>query len=242
MSQTNDLLEAMLDEAEEEGWYSRGYEQDGGKYIEFEIHSEAGEDFIMDIWYTDPEYLPVEIHKYAEDFDIEDHVHMWLDAKARGVGGVPGVVTLVDDARWIETAIESLSQSLLRVKLRNGSRTNGITKDQLRAYLRMGYAVSDVMELTWGQDCQIFKAKKFEPGDKILYIPDVSLNDIDCEAVIYDSKEQEAIIDNCYTGDDFIEQCGGRVDQAETLFYFVDWQHPSSAYEDLKAGGDFDEE
>lgn len=37
-----------------------------------------------------------------DNFDVDDHVAMWLKAKSNGVSDVPCVTTLIDDAREIE--------------------------------------------------------------------------------------------------------------------------------------------
>ena len=42
------------------------------------------------------------------------------------------------------------------------------------------------------------------------------------------------ILDECYSGDDFIELCDGNVEMAERLFWYCDWQHPSSALPEIE--------
>ncbi len=41
------------------------------------------------------------------------------------------------------------------------------------------------------------------------------------------------VLSNCYTGQEFIDECGGDVEKAERLFWYCDWQHPSSAVDEL---------
>ena len=43
----------------------------------------------------------------------------------------------------------------------------------------------------------------------------------------------EEIVGCCYTGNDFIEECGGDVEKARHLFWYCDWQHPSSALPEI---------
>ena len=49
------------------------------------------------------------------NFDTEEHVNMWLNAKESGTSGVPDVVTLVHDAEAIEKWLEQLSLAAQRV-------------------------------------------------------------------------------------------------------------------------------
>lgn len=46
-------------------------------------------------------------------------------------------------------------------------------------------------------------------------------------------EEIEDILEQCYTGDDFLEECGGDVEMAKRLFHYVDWQHPSAAVPEI---------
>ena len=93
-----------------------------------------------------------------------------------------------------------------------------MTKRELRDYLKAGYFMNDAFDFGPGQDCEIFKAGQFKPGDEIIYIPDVEVID--------------EVVSNCYTGDDFLEQCGGDEEKARRLFWYCDWQHPSSAMDE----------
>lgn len=99
-------IEKAIEKAEELEWYAVICE-DGS--VEFEKYSPAGEDFVF---YANSDSLARDVRLYAEDFDIEDHVRMWLNAKENGVGGVPGVVELVDDARDIEEMLGELADAL----------------------------------------------------------------------------------------------------------------------------------
>ena len=42
----------------------------------------------------------------------------------------------------------------------------------------------------------------------------------------------------CYTGQDFTDECCGDAEKAERLFYYCDWQHPSSAIDELANDGE----
>ncbi len=104
-----------------------------------------------------------------------------------------------------------------------------MTKTELRQALRSGQLLCDLIPLRSGQDCEIFKTDAFQPGSDIIYIPDIALNDLPAFGEVLNEEEIEEVIGCCYTGDDFIEECDGDVELAERLFWYCDWQHPSSA-------------
>ena len=104
--------------AEQLGWkvsYSEQKNSKGGtdKIASFYQHSPAGEDFGFDCFYKDADDLETEIVKAYDDFDLDEHVEMWIEAKHNGVSGVPDVVTLVDDARDIDDMLACLHSALL---------------------------------------------------------------------------------------------------------------------------------
>ena len=95
-----------------------------------------------------------------------------------------------------------------------------MTKLELRDYLKAGYLMDDAFD--------------FGPGDEIIYIPDVHLNMIPLGTPITDDEVIDEVVDSCYTGNDFIEECEGDVELAERLFWYCDWQHPSSAFPEVE--------
>lgn len=107
----------IIDTAEELGW-SVDFEtqkypgKKPEKMVTFSQYSPAGEDFSFYETYESLPEIARQVYSYWQDFDVEEHVKMWLDAKANGVIGVPDVVTLVDDAREIETMLENLWYAL----------------------------------------------------------------------------------------------------------------------------------
>lgn len=111
-----------------------------------------------------------------------------------------------------------------------------MTKAELRARLEEGEELCDILQLGPGQECEIFKADEFTPDDEILYIPDLALNGI---VRFMDDKRTnfeyaDDVVDNAYTGQDFIDECDGDVEKAERLFWYCDWQHPSSALDEIE--------
>lgn len=109
-----------------------------------------------------------------------------------------------------------------------------MTKAELRERLRKGEIMDDLFEFREGQECWMFKVPEFKPGENILYIPDTDLNDIPIAEHPTCEEEIEEIIDQCYTGNDFIEECDGNVEKAERLFWYCDWQHPSAALPEIE--------
>ena len=108
-----------------------------------------------------------------------------------------------------------------------------IRKGELRERLEGGATLDELLIFTNGQECPIFKAEEFVPGDAVLYIPDIWQNEIDTTSALT-GEELEDALGMCYTGDDFIELCDGDAEKAERLFWFCDWQHPSAALPEIE--------
>ena len=107
-----------------------------------------------------------------------------------------------------------------------------MTKSELKSRLKAGECLNDLLPFGPGQDCEINKAEGFAAGDEVIYIPDIILNRIHINKPITDPEELEEVLFSCYTGDDFVEECDGNQEKAEALFWFCDWQHPASAFND----------
>lgn len=114
-------------------------------------------------------------------------------------------------------------------------------KCELKARLEAGETLNGLLTFGPGQECEIFKADKFITGDEVIYIPDTWLNGINITKPISNLEELDEVLSNCYTGDDFVAECGGDVKKAEALFWFCDWQHPSSALDDGAINDDEEE-
>ena len=94
----------------------------------------------------------------------------------------------------------------------------GITKQTLRELLSKGTTLESIFEFKEGQNCLIFKAEKFKDTEDIIYIPDITLNEIEVTRPL----DAEGI------------------DQlAEALFDFDDWQNP--CLQDILDGYDEEE-
>lgn len=100
--------QAYLDICEENGW---SYSIDE-KYNEVELSksSPAGEDFSFIVSLED---IPDKVHSFSFNFDVDEHVDMWISARRAGVSGVPNTRSLADDAEAIEQMLEELSSALL---------------------------------------------------------------------------------------------------------------------------------
>lgn len=106
-------LQRMFDKAEELDWFYTVYEeadQNGRTYVEMEKYSPAGEDFLMIIDFNaedQAEAFLKDLWDYANNFDIDGHVEMWLSE--RGKGGCPATAReLVEDAEAIVEMIKEL--------------------------------------------------------------------------------------------------------------------------------------
>lgn len=108
-----------------------------------------------------------------------------------------------------------------------------MTRSFLREKLEAGKTLDQLLPFKIGQECMIFKANKFEASDEIIYVPDTDLNSIPLYEPITCPEELLRIIGICYTGNDFLEECEGNLERAEYLFWYCDWQHPSSAYPEI---------
>lgn len=109
--------------------------------------------------------------------------------------------------------------------------------EKVRERLNNGEMLSEIFDFTDGQDCLIYKGE-WNPGDDVIYIPDIDLNDIPIDRPLekwteYYGNEIELAISNMYTGRDFISIADGDKDIAEKLFYYCDWQNPSSAIDEV---------
>lgn len=110
-------LQRMLDKAEALGWYYTVDEepsQNSIMYVEMEKYSPAGEDFIMIIdsdVENQAETFLKNLWDYADNFDVDDHVEMWIPK--RGKGGCPATAReLVEDAEAIVEMIKELYRGM----------------------------------------------------------------------------------------------------------------------------------
>lgn len=102
-----ELEEKYLDVLEKHEWRVCGYTDDGR--VELEKYSPAGEDFIICL---NVENFPEAVAEYSADFDVDDHIERWIEARRNGVGGVPPTRELVTDAEAIAEMLRELTGAL----------------------------------------------------------------------------------------------------------------------------------
>lgn len=106
-----ELEKKYLDVLEARDWSVSSYTEDGR--VELETYSPAGEDFVMCV---DVENFPEAVAEYAADFDIDEHIEMWIEAKNSGTRGVPSARELVHDAEEIDKMLQELAIALAETK------------------------------------------------------------------------------------------------------------------------------
>lgn len=88
------MIEKLFEGCENLGW-SVSEDQDAGT-VELESYSPAGENLVVTV---EKENFAEKVREYAEDFDIDEHIEMWVEARNNGVAGVPkSTRELVEDA------------------------------------------------------------------------------------------------------------------------------------------------
>lgn len=120
-------LKTLLDKAEEMGWNWEAYiEPDSRRtYVEIGQSSPAGEDFSMTIDFDEEnqaDSFKDSLESYYEDFDIDEHIEMWIEAKRSGTSGVPSTRELVKDAEAIissKTKMRFTTDRMIRATSRN---------------------------------------------------------------------------------------------------------------------------
>lgn len=113
----NNLDEKLLNYLDEHDVKIVGEFDDGAEFSEYEksidleFYSDAGEDFVFTVSYTDDKSFVENFATYTENFDVEDHAELWIDN--RGKNGCPETLKeLLEDARGIREYLEDLSNGL----------------------------------------------------------------------------------------------------------------------------------
>lgn len=107
-----------------------------------------------------------------------------------------------------------------------------MTKQELSQALLSGKLLNDLFTWTPGQECEIFKADEWKPGDEILYIADLYYTRLYLMRI--EPDELDDVLERCYTGDDFLNAAGGDPVLAEYLFNVCDWQSPYTEADEFK--------
>ena len=110
-----EIRRRALEKARDLGWLTHEDEQGG---VEFEQGSPAGEDFLF--YVHGDEDLVKGVVEYARDWDPDEHVEMWVQAKANSDNpnrsSIPSIRTLVNDADEIDEMLSALADALIDVK------------------------------------------------------------------------------------------------------------------------------
>lgn len=105
------LKEEYISVLEACGWTVSSYTDDG--MVEIEKYSPAGENFIICV---EVENFPDAVMKYYEDFDVDEHIEMWVEAKRNGTSEVPSVRRLAIDGEAIDEMLKELAYALAEVQ------------------------------------------------------------------------------------------------------------------------------
>lgn len=95
---------------QETGFYKR--KSDGWCEIELQKYSPANEELLIGLCYdgTGKSFI-IAFFNYANDFDVDEHVKMWIDDM--GKDGVPETIKgLLDDSEWIKKFLLTVSNEL----------------------------------------------------------------------------------------------------------------------------------
>lgn len=105
------LKKRIFDKLEELDWSVSIYDVTSW---EFEKYSPAGEDFIFTVTAEKTEDVWREVQRYAIDFDQDEHIEMWVNAR-NSTSGVPSIRVLVEDAAEIQKMLDELADALREV-------------------------------------------------------------------------------------------------------------------------------
>lgn len=96
---------------EKHGWTLLSIEeQESDIIVEIENSSPLGEDVVEDIWLEAGDSMESAAYKWADSFDVDDHVAIWVEH--RGKDGVPdSIEDLVEDAKDIQKMICELARA-----------------------------------------------------------------------------------------------------------------------------------
>lgn len=84
---------------------------DANENVELRKESPAGEDFSICV---DSKNFIQNVKEYAANFDIDEHIELWIEAKRNGVKGVPSARELVYDAEAIDKMLQEFAAALAK--------------------------------------------------------------------------------------------------------------------------------
>lgn len=104
------MNEKYIEICEELGWSVNECE-DGT--VELETTTKYEGDFAFTV---NKENFAQEVWNYYNDFDVDEYVEMYIEARKNGLAGVPSARGLVEDAEDTEKRLEELAIRLSAVK------------------------------------------------------------------------------------------------------------------------------
>lgn len=93
--------------AERLGWK---VDENNDGTVEFRNYSPAGEDISFIV---NANEAAKEIYKCYDDFDIDEHIEMWVETRENGVSGVPSTRRLIEDAEDIYEMLKELAGAVI---------------------------------------------------------------------------------------------------------------------------------
>ena len=131
-----ELEQRYIDILEENDWNVSSYTEDGR--VEIGKYSPLGEDFSIIV---EVENFPESVREYANNFDVDEHAEMWINARGR-VRGVPNSIReLIEDAEEIQEMLNELADTLVK------DENNKENLEELKQYKEnYYYSVEDIAE------------------------------------------------------------------------------------------------
>lgn len=97
----------------------------------FRQGSPAGEDYSFDL-YADDDFgdgVAAAVRRVYEDFDVDEHVALFVEASVKGTSGVPKLSVLVEDAKEINEMLLTLAEAFEDIE-------SGTSEREQKAYTR----------------------------------------------------------------------------------------------------------
>lgn len=105
-------IEAKIEEETDWQIVSRDKSAKGLVVWELENFSPAGEDFILSVEGITSEDMIRDIVDCANNFDPDEHIEMWIEARHNGARDVPSTRVLVEDADAIGEMLQELADQV----------------------------------------------------------------------------------------------------------------------------------
>lgn len=174
-----ELEQKYIDILEQNDWSISSYTNDGR--VELKTYSPAGEDFLICV---EVENFPESVREYANDFDIDEHAEMWIEARGK-VKGVPDSIrVLIDDAEAIQKMLNKLSDALVK------DENNKENLEELKQYRENSYYdTEDVSE-------QLIELSNLGPSEELKSELDNALFDLKAMAQNKYNKDYYRVLYN----------------------------------------------